>query len=357
MDHLRDLDQLKGTNLGDAADMLLRLTQGLQQHPKVETLVGRITKADLSTASQTWTITTSSLPSPVQTNRLILCTGSSPLPPPLSFSIYPHLTPLHLDSCLSPTRLRQFFSLPSLSSQSFNSTEMKDTRASPQSVSNTSMKEIRIGVIGSSHSAILVLMNLYHLSTTSPYPVVKVKWFTRHALRYAEEMDGWILRDNTGLKGEAATWARENLEPGNLEQSDVGKVIRAVETDAERRNSKMKTNGGHETVVRESEEEIYAKELDGCEYVVYAIGYSKDDIPEISIDKKQVEGLKFDHSTGSFSSTRQQSEGVRKEKVRGLYGGGIAFPERVTDPHGNVEYAVGFWKFMKFMKRASVDWN
>jgi hypothetical protein len=39
--------------------------------------------------------------------------------------------------------------------------------------------------------------------------------------------------------------------------------------------------------------------------------------------------------------------------IPGLFGAGIAFPERVVDPHGNEEYAVGFWKFMKFAQNAS----
>jgi hypothetical protein len=31
-------------------------------------------------------------------------------------------------------------------------------------------------------------------------------------------------------------------------------------------------------------------------------------------------------------------------------------PNRVVDPHGNEEYAVGFWKFMKFLKRVVPSW-
>lgn len=44
-------------------------------------------------------------------------------------------------------------------------------------------------------------------------------------------------------------------------------------------------------------------------------------------------------------------------KVPGMYGAGIAWPERVKDPHGNVEFAVGFKKFMKFVKRVSPAWD
>ena len=58
-------------------------------------------------------------------------------------------------------------------------------------------------MIGASHSAILVLRNLYNLASTT-HTKLRIKWLTRHALRYAEERDGWIFQDNTGLKGDVA---------------------------------------------------------------------------------------------------------------------------------------------------------
>jgi hypothetical protein len=45
-------------------------------------------------------------------------------------------------------------------------------------------------------------------------------------------MDGWIRRDNTGLKGEVATWAKENLEEDRLPFSPVNKVLDKVNTSA-----------------------------------------------------------------------------------------------------------------------------
>jgi hypothetical protein len=54
--------------------------------------------------------------------------------------------------------------------------------------------------------------------------------------------------------------------------------------------------------------------------------------------------MSFDHDTGMFHEPGRSSD------IPGLFGAGIAFPERVVDPHGNEEYAVGFWKFMKFLK-------
>ena len=45
-----------------------------------------------------------------------------------------------------------------------------------------------------------------------------------------------------------------------------------------------------------------------------------------------------------------------QEYLDGLFGAGIAYPERVTDRVGNVESAVGWFKFMTFLKRVARDW-
>lgn len=110
---------------------------------------------------------------------------------------------IHLDTALAPSKLQTLFD-PS----------------SPATVA----------VIGASHSAILVLRNLYKIANTS-HPNLRIKWFTRNKLRYAVKMDGWILRDNTGLKGEAAEWARQNLEEdGVFEKSPVTPSCLTVRT-------------------------------------------------------------------------------------------------------------------------------
>jgi len=45
---------------------------------------------------------------------------------------------------------------------------------------------------------------------------------------------------------------------------------------------------------------------------------------------------------------------MRKETRLGVY---IAWPNRVTDPEGNVEYAVGLAKFMSFLKEVVPNWK
>lgn len=189
---------------------------------------------------------------------------------------------------------------------------------------------VTVGVIGASHSAILVLRNLYNLAS-STHPQLRIKWFTRHELRYAEERDGWIFRDNTGLKGAVATWARENLEEDKLLHSEVNKYLEKVATS------------------REKEQDTYKQHLPSCTHVIQAIGYTRSPSPVLERDGKPLEAF-YDHTTGGFLDKDGQ-------KIRGLYAAGIAWPERVVDPEGNVEYAVGLFKFMNYLKRVVPGWT
>jgi hypothetical protein len=59
------------------------------------------------------------------------------------------------------------------------------------------------------------------------------------------------------------------------------------------------------------------------------------------------------YRTGNSTSTSSKS----KERVHGLYGTGIAFPEETEDPEGHVEAAVGLAKFFKFAGRVKGDWG
>jgi len=312
VDSLRQLEQDKGCQLGNAGDMLLMLTDGLKRTPGVEVRRGRVTGATVDD-SKRWTVeldltksdSSTTEPSKVISSRVILCTGSSPTDTDLPVDI-PGIKAMSLDDALSPSTLVNI--LP------------KDD-------------PVTIAVIGASHSAILVLLNLSNLALTS-HPNIHIKWFTRHELRYAEYMEGWVLRDNTGLKGDAATWAKANLEPEVFESSPVSKVITCV-------NYK-----------RDEEIDTYKKYLPGCQHVVQAIGFTRDPVPAIKRGVGTPMSLAYNHLTGGF--TEGKADG---QKIPGLYGAGIAWPERVTDPKGNVEYAVGFWKFMKYIKRVSCDWN
>ncbi|KAL3421440.1 hypothetical protein PVAG01_07885 [Phlyctema vagabunda] len=302
--HLRGLDQEKTCHIAQAADMCLMLTKGLDEKKGVWKQKGAVTTASWSNSN--WSVSVSpvdaSLPrTEITSSMLILCTGSTPTMGPLPVS---DIQEINLDPALSPTILSKTLS---------------------------SSESSTVAVIGASHSAILVLRNLYNLAS-STHPNLRIKWFTRHALRYAEERDGWIFRDNTGLKGEVATWARQNLEEARLPTSPVAAFLQKVST------------------TRGDEPDVYARELPACTHVVQAIGYKPVPTPALLIEGRRVD-VSFDHASAGFEDVKTHA------RVPGLYGAGIAWPERVVDPEGNTEYAVGLFKFMKFLKRVVPQWK
>lgn len=186
-----------------------------------------------------------------------------------------------------------------------------------------------VGVVGTSHSAIVAIMNLNELAATT-HPRLHIKWFVRSPLAYAVEMDGWILRDNTGLKGASAEFAREHLEDDKLGRSPVGKVLTKVECP-DIRDVSMRS------------------QLSSCTHVVQAIGFTRNSIPQLAINGTKVEGITYDPIQGSLLDNEGHA-------IPHTYGAGIAFPERVTDPAGNTEHAVGLWKFIKYLQRVVPSW-
>ncbi|KAI2633204.1 pyridine nucleotide-disulfide oxidoreductase-domain-containing protein [Hypomontagnella submonticulosa] len=302
---LQDLPQEETCSLGYAGDMLNVLSEGLLKDSRISSWKGIVTEAERNSTSSAWSLavrdearnSVERLEAPL----VVYCTGSFPttVPFPTGLSRQPEL--LDLDIALKPSLLAE--TLP------------KD-------------RDICIGVVGASHSAILVLMNLYTLSQDS-HPRLRVRWFSRATqLKYAEDKGDWILYDNTGLKGRAAQFARENLDGDRLLESDVGKIITRVDC-----------SGG-----RDQEIQAMLKVMPECDRVVQAVGYTRNTLPSMKQD------IEFDHQTGGFTDKKTN------QPVPGLFGAGIAFPERVVDPYGNVEYSVGFIKFMRFLKRVVPNW-
>ncbi|RMJ26320.1 hypothetical protein PHISP_02806 [Aspergillus sp. HF37] len=282
---LEKLDPNKTCHLHHAGDMVRALSEdinldGPHQTPRLQT------RGELN----------------LHTPRLVLCTGASPTTAPLPVRDS-NIKTLDLDTVLKPSDLMS--ELP---------------RSEPTTVA----------VVGASHSAILALLNLLDLAR-STHPHLRIKWFTRHALRYAEYMDGWILRDNTGLKGLAAEFARTQLEDEALPTSDAGRYITKVDCSAGKETAQFQTH------------------LPACQFVVQAVGFRNDPLPQLSRDGHPLGEPQFDHESGTFSDARGGA-------LPGLFGAGIAFPERVVDPYGNVEMAVGFWKFMRFVQRVCPLW-
>ncbi|KAK2760099.1 hypothetical protein CKAH01_16595 [Colletotrichum kahawae] len=313
---LENLQQDQGCELGYAADLCLMLSSGVPRHfQNVQQRRGKVTSAILDKQTNQWTVALDG-EGYAKTSKLVLCTGSSPISRPqlVTEKLPENLETVHLDTALNPPLLAQ--TLPS---------------------------DATVAVVGASHSAILVLMNLYNLATTS-HPNLRIKWFTRHKdLRYAEYKDGWILYDNTGLKGQAAKWARDNLEEKSFGNSPVRKFIAKLWTPPK------------------EEQAAYASELPSCTHFIQAIGYQRNPLPDMSVVEKagaetQPLTVHHDASNGKFSAQPGEASAQGRTYIPGLFGAGIAFPERVVDPVGNVEHAVGFWKFMKFLKKSVPEW-
>jgi len=84
-------------------------------------------------------------------------------------------------------------------------------------------------------------------------------------------MGDWIRRDNTGLKGAVADWAKENLEDDKLPASDVSKYLEKVFS------------------TKEQQDEVYGDQLPTCTHVVQAIGFKADPIPVLTREGEKLE--------------------------------------------------------------------
>lgn len=167
----------------------------------------------------------------------------------------------------------------------------------PYKLQEENLKGEKIAVFGASHSSMIVLRNLLEME------VDKVINFYTSPLRFAVYFDDWILFDNTGLKGESAAWARKNIQgslPDKLSRCHI-------------------------------HDEKFQSLLKECTKVVYTVGFEPRTPPETP----QFLDLKYNDRNGIIAP--------------GLFGLGIAYPQRVEDPLGNEEHAVGLWKFMKVL--------
>ena len=161
-----------------------------------------------------------------------------------------------------------------------------------------------VAVIGASHSGVIAMRLLLEAG------VKQVINFYQGELRYAADMGDWTLYDNTGLKGEAAVWARANLSSGNLPE----RLLRVSSNEANL-NHYMAT----------------------CTKSIHAVGFKAR-----TIQIHDVDPTAYDRSTGIIAP--------------GLFGIGIAFPEQTTDRYGNVELSVGLWKFMRYLNQVLPTW-
>jgi hypothetical protein len=124
-------------------------------------------------------------------------------------------------------------------------------------------------------------------------------------------LDDWIFYDDTGLKGRAAVWARENIDgvlPDRLERC----LVDGPDFDAK---------------------------LAECNLAVYTVGLERRALPATP----QWGQLDYNPDNGILAP--------------GLFGVGIAFPQRAVDRYGYVEYRVGLKKFMDYLHEVLPLWT
>jgi cation diffusion facilitator CzcD-associated flavoprotein CzcO len=174
----------------------------------------------------------------------------------------------------------------------------------PEKLAGEPLRDATVAVFGSSHSSMIALPHLLR------HPVEKVINFYRSPLRYAVNLDDWILFDDSGLKGRAADWARENIDgvyPDRLERCWISSPD-------------------------------FEEKLAECDRAVYTVGFERRTLPET----KQWGQLDYNPNNGILAP--------------GLFGIGIAFPARATDRYGYVEYRVGLKKFIDHLHSVLPLW-
>lgn len=228
----------------------------------------RTVATELALADRRWTVT--SRDGSITSKNVILAVGS--VPKKLS---YAGLDEIPIEVALDPAKLAQ-----------------------------VPLDGATVAVFGSSHSSMIAMPNL--LNTQAE----KVINFYRHPLKYAVYLDDWILFDDTGLKGHAAAWARENIDgthPPRLARCRVGDP----EFDELRQM---------------------------CDHVVYTVGFQRRHLPLTP----QWGAVQYDPTNGILAP--------------GLFGVGIAFPEYWIDPMGAGQHRVGLQKFMQRLDTALPLW-
>lgn len=177
------------------------------------------------------------------------------------------------------------------------------TALNPILLNNKMLQKQHVVVFGASHSGVLVMKNLLEAGC-------RVTNFYRSPIKYALYQEDHIIYDNTGLKGVAARWAKENLHG-----HDVPGLERYYLAD---------------DVLPESI-------VNDVDYIVYAVGFS----PRV-IQSKHVDSRCYDPRTGIIAP--------------GLFGLGIAYPEAITDRYGINEFNIGLFKFSNYLTRMLPLW-
>jgi hypothetical protein len=263
---LKDLDPYSHQELKVIIAPLQDITNHLRT--KVKSIKGSMT--GLTFTKNQWIVSTDAT-EPLHAHNVVLATGSHP-------TVLEHEQKkiIPLDSALNPDLLKDLIK--------------------PDDV---------VGVVGNSHSGILVLKFLSELT----FELANIYLLARSPLCYAVNEQGQETNPLHGLKGPAADWARNILEKGKKPNI---------------------------TTISSSREAL-KKTLAKCTKVIYATGYQQNSLPLINNNKP----IATAHAG---------------ELAPHLFGIGIAFPERVTDKNGNQGYCIGLSCFMDYAQRMIPQW-
>lgn len=168
--------------------------------------------------------------------------------------------------------------------------------------------EDTIGLVGGSHSGTLVLKYLYESK------VKRIINFYVDPITYAYDMGNNNTPEYNGLKGDVAQWAFDVLEAEH-----PASIFRIKNTEIAR-----------------------ASWIPICNKIIYAIGYERNAIPLIDINKND---LFYDDTTGII--------GV----APCLFGIGFAFPEKIIDQWGKTQHTVGIIDFLQYAQRIVPQWT
>jgi hypothetical protein len=307
-----ELDGNQGCELKWAASLVEQLTAALNsKYGNGDTLVlhrGHVTEVNESVDALGWTLKTAD-GSSFEARNVYFATGCHPRPPSAHLALAAQNT-IDLDTALNPELLASLLA-----------------------------RTDRVAVFGSSHSAMLVLYNLLCLVPQAQRPKA-IYNFYRSPLKFAQYLrdngNDQILHDNTGLKGKVAEWVRTWALPADEQETDGGRVVEFEGTD---------TNLVRIRTAKEG------RDLRGygIDKAIFAIGYDLNPLPAIQTGQTVIRNAK-DLTYSNDGSLHFRSEN-NAHRLQGLFGVGIAFPERVIDLDGTPEMAVGMWKFMRHVAR------
>jgi hypothetical protein len=169
--------------------------------------------------------------------------------------------------------------------------------------------EDTIGVIGSAHSALLVVKYLTEL------PVKHIINFYKKPIVFTTQINGGYAWPESGLKGELAAWLKTTIahEPPCYPKN----LIRVL-----------------------SDKEEFKKWSAMCSKIIFAGGFERNTLPPVN------------GSTELYAAYDNSSGVIGKH----LFGVGIAFPEKTVDVLGNVEYGIGLGQFMTYIQKIMPEW-